>query len=205
MPSPTPPTSKCKQIPTLQGSLEYCPGTTVQPGLRDHLYYISARDIVGWPKRMTPTDSGATMAGLATLSGEFTLAADKKWKRIDLIPDKGKLECEVVGSFPSRLYENKTSVVCPGVDEQATGFCQLAAAEHFVFLVPQRDGRYRLLGSASYKVELKPKLDTGEGATGEVGTTIDISVKDISPAPFFPGKIEIDGGTLSGATDTPTS
>lgn len=192
--------SKCKGVPTLQGSMEFCAGSRVLPGLRDHMYYIAKRDIVTWPKRTNPGDSGATMEKLATLTGDFVLAADKKWQRIDLIDNKGKIEAKLVGEKPSQLYENKTTVVHPGIEEVATGFCQLAAEEHFVFLIPQRNGKYRLFGSTAYNVETVPSLDTGEGTTGG-GTSIEITAKDLSPAPFYVGKIEIEGGSISGATD----
>ena len=71
-------------------------------------------------------------------------------------------------------------------------------------LVPQRNGQYRVFGNPDYDLELKPKLESGEGTTGG-GTTIEASVTDICPAPFYAGKIETVEGTVSGADGTFTA
>ena len=173
--------NKCNGIPTLTESLVHCQGSRVQPGLRDHVYVLSKRDVVKWPKRVSVTDSGATMEKLATLQGDFVLKADKKWKRIDVIDSKAQLESDIIGEEPSKLYENKLTFLHPGVEEAATGFCQLAAEDKFIFLCVQRNGK------------------TGGG------TTIEVIARDISPAPFYTGKIEEDEGSISGATDEPTA
>ena len=55
-----------------------------------------------------------------------------------------------------------------------------------------------------YSTEVKPKLSSGEGYSGG-GTTIEVIARDISPAPFYTGKIEEDEGSISGATDEPTA
>ncbi|MBF1069826.1 MAG: hypothetical protein HXL30_00515 [Prevotellaceae bacterium] len=144
------------------------------------------------------------MEKLATLNGDFVLKADKKWKRIDLIDSKGQMEADLTGEYPSKLYENKATLTYPGIEEDATGFCQLAAEDHFVFLIVQRNGKYRLLGSEMYDTEVKPKLSTGEGYSGG-GTVIEITSRDISPAPFYAGIVEVDEGKISGANDEVTT
>ena len=158
--------NNCNGLPTLTESLTHCQGSRVQPGLRNHMYYIAKRDIVKWPKRLNISDSGATMEKLATLNGDFVLKADKKWKKIDLIDSKGQMESDLTGEYPSKLYENKATLTFPGIEEAVTGFCQLAAEDHFVFIIVQRNGKCRLLGSEMYDTEVKPKLSTGEGYSG---------------------------------------
>ena len=193
--------SKCKEVPSLLGSIEFCAGESVRPGIRPHAYVISQRDIVKWPSRPKLSDAGATMSKLASYSGDFVLAADKKWMKIDAIPNKGSFSCEKQGEFPSVTYLNKISLTHPGIGDEATGFCQLCVIDHFVMLVPQRDGRYRVFGNPDYDLELKPKLESGEGTNGG-GTSIEGEVTDISPAPFYPGKIETADGAISGADGT---
>ncbi len=68
----------------------------------------------------------------------------------------------------------------------------------------QRNGKTRLVGSEMYSTEVKPKLSSGEGYSGG-GTTIEVIARDISPAPFYTGKIDEDEGSISGATDEPTA
>lgn len=193
--------SKCKQVPSLLGSIEFCAGETVRPGIRPHVYIISKRDILEWPKRTKLTDDGATMAKLASYTGDFKLPADKKWMKVDLIPNKGSFSAEQQGEFPSITYLNKITCTHPGIAEEATGFCQLCITDHFVMLVPQRNGQYRVFGNEDFDLEMKPKLESGEGTTGG-GTTIEAEVTDICPAPFYPGVIATEDGDISGSDGT---
>ena len=69
----------------LYESLVHCKGTTVLPGLRPHIFYIAKSDIVTFPAPPNTVPSGGSMGALATISENFVLKADAKWKRIDII------------------------------------------------------------------------------------------------------------------------
>ena len=137
------------------------------------------------------------MASLATYTGSFELEAEKKWKYIDLIDNKGKIESESQGDFPARTFVNKISLVHPETDEEATGFARQANADDFVYLVQTRNGKFRVLGNESFRTDTKPKQDSGEGVSGDFGTTIEIEVTDVCPAPFYTGEIVTDEGTIN--------
>lgn len=180
----------------LYQSLPFCKGTTILPGIRARLYYVPKSDIVKWP--ILPATAETKMGELATYSGEFILAADKKWRYIDLVDNKGKIESESQGDKPARTFLNKTSVVIPETDEEATGFCRQANADDFVYLLQRRNGRARVLGNEMFETDTKPKQDSGEGVTGDFGTTLDIEVTDVCPAPYYHGTIETEDGSFSG-------
>ena len=144
------------------------------------------------------------MEKLATLNGEFVLKADKKWKRIDLIDSKGQMEADLTGEYPSKLYENKATLTIPELRRTPPAFANWQLKITLCFLIVQRNGKYRLLGSEMYDTEVKPKLSTGEGYSGG-GTVIEITSRDISPAPFYAGKVEVDEGNISGANDEVTT
>lgn len=182
----------------LYESLDFCKGTTLLPGIRTRMYYIPKRDIVTWPK--LPAEANANMAELAAYDGDFTLAADAKWHAIDLIDNKGKIESESQGDKPARSFVNKISVVHPETDEAATGFCRQANADDFVYLIQRRNGKFRVLGNEMFETDTKPKQDSGEGVTGDFGTTLEIEVTDICPAPYYTGKIVTEDGTIDAAT-----
>lgn len=193
-------TSKCA-AGALYESLEFCQGTKVLPGIRQYVYGIAKRDIVTWPTLPGASDADVTLEELGTYVGNFVLASDKKWLRIDLVYNKGNLECETQGDRPSRTFLNKLTLSYPGTTAQAAGFCRMAIDDDMVFLVPQRDGQYRVLGSEEFETDVKPKMSTGEGTSTQGGTDIEIEATDIAPAPYYTGKIETaDGKTIDGAT-----
>ena len=173
-------------------SLMFCKGKTVLPGLRNRLYFIPKVWIVSWPT-LRPV-AGDMVSTFSIYDGSFTLAADKKWMYIDIIDNKGKLESESQGEKPSRTFLNKLSVVHPETDELASSFCRQANSDDFVYLVQRRNGKFRVLGNPMFETDTKPKQDSGEGVSGDFGTTIEIEVTDECPAPYYFGTIEtVDG------------
>ena len=159
------------------------------------MYYIPKSDIFKFP--LLPDKATENMASLATYTGSFELEAEKKWKYIDLIDNKGKIESESQGDFPARTFVNKISLVHPETDEEATGFARQANADDFIYLVQTRNGKFRVLGNESFRTDTKPKQDSGEGVSGDFGTTIDIEVTDVCPAPYYTGEIVTDEGTIN--------
>lgn len=185
----------------LYESLSFCKGKPILPGIRSRMYFIPKRDIVSWPE--LPEVATSNMAELATYKGNFTLAAEKYWQYIDLIDNKGKIESESQGDYPARSFLNKTSVVHPETNEGATGFCRQANADDFVYLTQVRNGKFRVLGNEAFPTDTKPKQDSGEGVTGDFGTTIEVEVTDVCPAPFYVGEILTKEGTIDAATGLP--
>lgn len=187
-------------------SLRFCQGTRVIPGIRDRVYYIAKRDIVKWPKLPAVNGESVLASKLATYEGDFTLASDKKWQRIDLTLNKGNVEWETQGEQPSCTFLNKLTASYPGTSAEAAAFCGLAVNDDIVYLVQQRDGQFRVLGNEMFNTVSKPKGSTGEGTSTNGGTDIEIEATDLYPAPFYPGKIETaDDGDLSGATGEPST
>lgn len=185
----------------LYSSLAFCKGTTVLPGIRTRVFYIPKRDIVRWPT--LPEKATTKMGELATYSGDFALASDKKWHFIDLVDNKGKIESESQGDYPARTFLNKISLTHPQTDEEATGFARQANTDDFVYLVQQRSGKFRVMGNEFFSTSTKPKQDSGEGVTGDFGTTLDIEVTDLCPAPYYTGVIETEDGEIDAETGDP--
>lgn len=188
--------SEC-QVNAILGNLTHCAGTMILPGVRQRIYYIHHSDIVTWPKLPA---TGENMGALSTYTGSFTLAADKKWKHIDLTHNKGELESTTTGELPARLILNKFTIKHPKFDEAAAGLCRQITNDSCVFLIQQRDGKWRVLGSEAFRTDCKPGGRTGEGMSGEFGLNIEIEAADVCPAPFYTGDILTDAGTLNAGT-----
>ncbi len=189
--------NKCDSV-DLYNSLEFCEGQTVLPGIRKKVLFQKKANIVAWPT-LPKLVEGQTMAGLATYTGNFTLAADKKWLTIKNMDSKSDVNCETQGEKPSVTHLNKATIVHPGTEEEAAGFCRMAAADDLVFLVQQRNGKFRVLGSEEFETVVKPTTALGQGVTGTAGTTLEVEATDVCPAPFYPGKIETEDGDIKGS------
>ena len=189
--------NKCDSV-DLYSSLDFCEGQTVLPGIRKKVYFQKKSNIVKWPT-LPKLEEGTTMAALATYAGDFTLVADKKWLTLMNMDSKSDVNCETQGEKPSVTHLNKATIVHPGTEEEAAGFCRQAAADDLVFLVQQRNGKFRVLGSQEFETLVKPTTALGQGVTGTAGTTLEIEATDVCPAPFYPGKIETEDGDIKGS------
>lgn len=181
----------------LYKSVLKCPGTLIAPGIRPYFYFILKSNIVGWPKLADEATAG--MGDLAVLKTNFTLASDKKWHRLDLVDLKSNTSSETQGEMPSATHLNKAELVAGGTDEEITGFGRMAINDSLVYLIPDRNGKFRLYGNESFDVKTTVAQASGTAVTDAKQTTIAIEVPDFCPAPFYQGKIETaDNGDISG-------
>lgn len=187
----------------LYDSLKYCKGKTILPGIKQHGYFIPKDDIVKWPTLATAAKNAVTE--LSVYDGSFTLLADKKWYRIDFTQNKGSISWEAQGDLPSRTFLNKATLNHPEIDEEAAAISREMLADDLVYVIPQRDGKWRVLGNEAFPTDTKPQGTTGEGTSGDVGTTLEIEVTDVCPAPFYVGTLETVDGTVDCSTGEVTA
>ena len=180
---------------SLQASLAWCQGKPSLPGIKRRLYYISIQDIVTWPT-LPHDDNGRVTA--AAYTGNFTLAADKNWKFIDIIPERSQLTSEAQGDKPSQTQLNKLTAVHPGVGLEATAAAAYLNNNDNVYIVEDMNGNFRVVGSEKWPTTTKVSQDLGQGATGTTGTTIEVEATDECPAPFYTGEIVTEDGVING-------
>lgn len=183
----------------MYSSLAWCPGQTSTPGIRRKVYFIPKSWIAKWPTLPAIDGVVENMGKLATLDGDFVLAADKKWQYIELLTAKSSINSESQGEKPSPTFLNKATLVHAGTDEEATGFARQANIDELIFLCQQRNGKFRVVGSEAFDPSVTISQTSGEGDTGTAGTTLEAQCTDICPSPFYTGKIETEDGDISGA------
>lgn len=193
--------SKCQTLDIYE-SLEHCLGETVLPGLRQRAWGIPKKQILGWPTLPDPHDKDATMESIATLSGDFTLAADAKFFSIDILDTASNIKSESQGNIPSKTFLNTLTLKYAGNNAAAAGFCRLANSDDLVYIVQLRDGSFRVLGNEKFRTDTKPSQDSGMEVTDASGTQFEITVTDVAPAPFFVGKFKTAEGVMDCATGT---
>lgn len=190
---------QCTNTNNLYDNVDFCTGEVSLPGVRNHAYFIRKSDIVSWPK--LPRNGAKTLEEVAVYTGNFGLAADVKWNRIDLVPNESEPKSEQAGSYGSYHFTNSISLVLPGTAEKVTGLITELNNDDVVILVPQRDGKVRVFGSEAFTVEVKPSQAWGKGSGDANTTTIEVTVEDMAATPFYPGEIDTNDGIIDGSTD----
>jgi hypothetical protein len=176
-------------------SLEWCEGKINLPGIRTDVYFIPKRDIVKWPT--LPESFTTNMGEMASYDGNFELAINLKWQKMSVIVDKSPVTSESQGAKPSKTTLVKATFLHPGTEEEATAFCRIANNDDFVYIIRTKRGKFRVIGNEMYPTETNPSQNLGGAATDEMGTTLEVSVTDLMPAPFYSGLLETVDGNLN--------
>lgn len=189
-------TTVCADERDLYSDVKYCRGKKSLPGTRSYMFMTKKSNVVTWPVK---NSSPVSLSEVATLKNDFVLAADKKWAKVELVPNQNQVVAEQVGQWGSYMFKNTYTAVLPGTEEEATGLAAEVNNDNCIFLVPQRNGKLRLLGNEEFDCTVKPGLDSGKSSDDSNATTLTIEVEDEIAAPFYPGKIETSEGDISGA------
>ncbi len=192
--------TKCTDKASIYEDIEFCRGKKSLPGLRNWVLGIPKRDVVTYP---TIKADAENIGAVGVYEGDFVLAGDKKWHKVGTIPNEDQLQTESQGTYGSKTFKVTLNFSIPGTEEEATGYINEMNNDEMLFLVPQRNGKYRLVGSESFTPELSLKQDSGKATTDTNATTVEAVVDDEYSAPFYPGKIETTDGDISGATGKP--
>lgn len=138
------------------------------------------------------------MTALATYKGNFTLDADAKWHVVDLVSLKSSITTETQGEAPSATFLNKAEYIIGGMDADITGFGRMVINDEMIYAQQMPNGRFRILGCEMFAPKSTFAQNSGAGATDSVTSTLSVEATDVSPAPFYEGKLETDEGDISG-------
>lgn len=185
------PKTNCSPV---EGSLHWCEGKPVLPGIRRRIYYTAKSNISKWPT--LPVDEYGRPTS-AVLQGSFEMVADKVFHYIDVLVNNSGLVSEAQGEKPSQTQINRITAVHPAVDEQASMASAYFNNNDIVALVQDMDGKYRMVGNEKWQGNATVAQDNGQGATGTASTTITIEHTDLIPAPFYEGEIVTEDGVIN--------
>lgn len=183
----------------LYKSVKKCPGARIAPGIKPRVFFILKSQILTWPTLPAADDETTDPATLAKYTGNFTLAGDAKWHSLDLVDAKSNFTSETQGEAPSATFLNKGEFVVGGSDEDITGFATMAINDELIMMVQDRKGRARLIGCEAFAPKITVSQASGSGVTDACNTTVNTEATDFCPTPFYPGKIELESGDISGA------
>jgi hypothetical protein len=127
------------------------------------VYWALPEDIATFPTLKTPDDADATFDSLVTYSTAITMATGKKFQELYCTLEEGELKSTFAGNRDGKGKENMLEISFPGNDAAFHGFEAYAANRDFVFLVKEKNGKVRVLGSP----EDPAYLESGEGTSGK--------------------------------------
>lgn len=193
---------KCTSDVDLYENVEFCQGSASLPGVRPHMYLTRRSNILTFPK--VQGDAAQSLEDVAVIKQSFVLAEGAKFVKIDLIDGESEPTCENQGAEGAKSFLNRVNFVLPGTQKKVTGLISKLNNDDVVILYPQRDGAIRVIGNEMFRVQLELGQNGGRAVTDSSQSTVNASVYDVTPAPFYEGTFETEDGTIDGKTDTIT-
>lgn len=188
----------CAEAANLYEDVLRCPGVKRLPGTRAYGWLIRRAFITAMAEPQK--ESATALKDYLVIKDSHTLAADKKWIKVEFLPDKSSIAPEAQGEEGSKTMNNKATLVLPGTEEEQQALASILLNDDCIFLVPQRNGKVRQFGDDAFHVSVTPSATTGASVTDEANTTLEISVACDTMPPFYYGDIVTEEGTFSGET-----
>ncbi len=162
-------------------------GQKIIPGVKGFFYLVCACDITTFPDFVATTAVGDKLQ----LDGDIVLAAGKKFAKIELTTETGRIKHNGVGVKGSRNFTNgfefktpKTLASDEWFNENPNG-C-------FVALVPQKDGKIRVIGTKDIPAFMEVADADGGADNGDAAEwTATIMDKTGMVAPYYTGTIDL--------------
>lgn len=135
-------------------------------GIGSMIYYAFEEDILSWPAAATPDTETATtfaMLGEIPIGDPFVFKTGKCFFELYCTLEEGEVKHAMVGPRDSKGFENSVDISFPGSDAELIGFLAAAANRRIVCLVPEMNGKVRLIGHPRFPAQ----IDTNEGTSGK--------------------------------------
>ncbi len=174
--------------------MEWADGAVQLPGIMQIVFATRKNDIVTWP---VLGNADATMGGAAKYIGNFGLAADATWKKVGVIVDESPVGSVSQGTKPSKTFLTTATFLHPGVEEEASGFARQANNDDLVYLIQQKNKKFRVVGNEMFQTETDIDQNLGGAVTDKMGTKLTVKISDVCPAPFYEGEIVTEDGIIN--------
>ena len=129
-------------------------------GIAQTVYFGLHADVATWP---TKPSSPATLEANGELTGSVVMKTGKRLFELYVTDDTGEFEIESVGEKDGKSFVLHLKLFHPGLEKKILGFTNVAKNENLVFIVPDNNGKFFLLGDAT-------RPATFEGADDGMGT-----------------------------------
>lgn len=178
----------------LAGSVEWCQGKTLVPGIRRRCYYVHKKNITKWPVLAGAEDGRPTTS---TYQGSFELAEGEHFHHVDLLIRGSGIKSDPQGEVPSQTQLNTFTGVHPGTKEEATMLMAYCNNSDIVWITQDADGKYRVTGSEMSETKTTVAQDGGQGNDGTAQTTVTAVATDLLAQPFYTGQIDDESGMIN--------
>ncbi|CAL2105493.1 conserved hypothetical protein [Tenacibaculum sp. 190524A02b] len=131
-----------------------------------------------------------TLEGLATLNTDIAFTTGKGFFKLQAQVDTGEVKDELVGNKGNKKVKSSYEFFLTNTSARNIGFIRQFKNTPMVFIVKEKTGRYRVIGSKTIPVYMdEASGTTGKGSEDDNGWNISVSATSGNPAPVYTGNI----------------
>lgn len=163
--------------------------TTNMGGTLQKFYFALADDVETWPSLPA---SPLTIATAMVLTGNFNMKHGKKFFEGYMTAETGEVRDEQIGDKDGVSHKHIFELFHPGMKDALLGFMRLSNNSDMVFLIPDTDGDYRVVGNENFPARKESSTGTtGKARSDRRGATLTFSSFGSGPAPLYRGTIPL--------------
>ncbi len=147
-------------------------------GIAQTVYFGLHSDVLTWPTK--PTMAVEELEDLGELTGNLEMKPGKRLFSMYITDDTGELQMETVGEKDGKSFVMHLRLFHPGLLQKILGFRNATKNENMVFVVPDNNGQYFLLGDAIRPATLESDGDgagTSKETAGRRGVGMEFTYK----------------------------
>lgn len=140
-------------------------------------YYGAHADVATWPVKPT---NPATLAAAGALTGSIEMKEGKRMYEFDITDDTGELVIDPVGELDGKSFIMRYRFFQPGLQEKILGLLNATKNKNMVFIVPDNNGCYFVLGDALRAATFQGSPDgagTAKETAGRRGVSFEFAYK----------------------------
>lgn len=165
-------------------------------GIAGFIYFAFEEDIDKYPAALTPdTETAATFDALGSVpaADPFVMKAGKYFHKLYCTLETGEVKFSMVGVRDSKSFENTVEISFPGNEAEMLGFIAASANRRLAVVVPEQNGKMRVIGHPKFPAQ----LDTAEGTSGKAvadgrSTVLTIKASAGTPAPIYLAPVPLE-------------
>lgn len=161
-------------------------------GTGTKFYFALAEDVDVWPTLPTWA-AAATLDELQVLTGLLTMKTSKNFFTGYMTQDTGQITSADQGEVDGVSQKHTFKFFHPKMAAKLLGFIRATNNKPMVFVVPDANGTYFMIGSEQFPAMKDPSGESGsaEGTAGRSGATLNFTSYGNGPVPILPDTIEV--------------
>lgn len=158
-------------------------------GTGNLMYYAFLADILSWPAALPADFDSATAFGdliTVPIDDPFVMNTGKQFFSVYCTLEEGELKYTQIGPRDCAAFENSYTNSYPGNDEDYLGFMAYLANHEVVVIVPEQNGKLRIIGLPLYPAFVEKQDGTsGKKVADGRSNTVTFFSRGSVPPPIY--------------------